>query len=154
MKHMISTLLFIATMIAVTGCGTPKNTIRDIIEGTDTPTSISTESAVKVADDSPTGNDEKPITDEQALDAVKNYCHQNNPALEEMEDSEEYNIYWDVSTNDDNEIVVLYRSYTGSQIRYYINPLSGDTHVTELVPGIMDEEEGTDERFNVRDYFD
>ena len=66
--------------------------------------------------------------------------------------SGEYSIYWDVTTNDTDEIVVLYRSYTGAQSRYYIDPVSGDTYVTEMVPGIIDEERPTDESLNVRDY--
>ena len=92
------------------------------------------------------------ITEYQALDAIKNYCFINNPALKNMVDSAEYNISWNVIQNDADEIVVLYRSYTGAQIRYYIAPVSGETYVTELVPGIIDEEQRTDESFNVRDY--
>ena len=59
---------------------------------------------------------------------------------------------WDVSTNEDGEIVVLYRSYTAAQTRYYIDSVTGDTYVTELVPGIIDDEQRTGETFNVRDY--
>ncbi len=50
------------------------------------------------------------------------------------------------------EIVVLYRSYTGAEIRYYIDPGSGETYVTELVPGIIEEAQSTEESFNVKDY--
>ena len=88
------------------------------------------------------------ITEEQALAAIKEYCFTNNPGLEGMEDSDEYTSYWDVSTNENGEIVVLYRSYTGAQIRYYIDPESGETYVTELVPGIIDEEQRTEVRFD------
>ena len=92
------------------------------------------------------------ITKEQALEAVKNYCFANNPDLEGMIGSEDYTVYFDVSTNESNEIVVLYRAYTGAQIRYYVDPASGDVYVTELVPGIIDDEQKTDETFNIRDY--
>ena len=54
--------------------------------------------------------------------------------------------------NEKGEIVILYRSYTAAQIRYYIDPNTGDTYVTEFVPGITDEEERTEETFNVKDY--
>ena len=57
-----------------------------------------------------------------------------------------------MSTNEDGEIVVLYRSYTAAQTRYYIDSVTGDTYVTELVPGIIDDEQRTGETFNVRDY--
>ena len=94
------------------------------------------------------------LTEGQALSAIKNYCYINNPDLKAMEESEEYTIYWDVSTNEEKEIVVLFRSYTGAEIRYYINPSSGDTYVTEFVSGIIDEEKKTDESFDARQYLD
>ena len=95
---------------------------------------------------------EASISEEQALEAVRNYCIEANPDLEAMSASDDYTLYWDVSRNEAGQIVVLYRSYTGAQIRYYVDPDSGDTYVTELVPGITDEETRTDEVFNVRDH--
>lgn len=92
------------------------------------------------------------ISETQALEAIKSYCFSSNPNLKDMADSEEYNVYWNVYTNDSNEIVVLYRSYTAAQLRYYIDPVSGDTYVTELVPGIIDEEQRTGETFNIKNY--
>ena len=92
------------------------------------------------------------LTEEQALDAIKNYCFSRNPGLKDMVESGEYNIYWNVISNDANEIVVLYRAHTSAQMRYYISKASGETYVTELVPGIIDEEQRTDENFNIRDY--
>ncbi len=94
----------------------------------------------------------EPLTKEQALLAVKNYCFANNPDLESMVDSDEYNIEWEAAESEAGEIVVLFRSYTGSETRYYIDPVSGETYVTERVPGIIDEEERTEESFNVRDF--
>ena len=92
------------------------------------------------------------LTQEQALKAVRRYCLANDPSLEEMEGSDEYTVYWDVYGNDKGEIVVLFRSYTGSENRFYIDPSTGEAYVTELVPGIIDEEQQTEERLNVRDY--
>ncbi|MCR4901619.1 MAG: hypothetical protein K6A23_02055, partial [Butyrivibrio sp.] len=92
------------------------------------------------------------LTEEEALEAIKNYCIINNPDLESMVNSDEYDIYWEVTTNENNEIVVLYRSYTGAEQRFYIDPATGQTHVTERVPGIIDEEQPTEESLNVRDY--
>ena len=93
------------------------------------------------------------VTEDQAVAAIKNYCYINFPEVKEKEGSDDYTVYWDVSTNEDNEIVVLFRSYTGAEMRYYINPATGETYVTELVPGIIDEEQRTEESFNVKDYF-
>ncbi len=97
-------------------------------------------------------SDADTITQEQALEAIKNYCIASNPDLESMMNSEDTTTYFEVSTNVAGEIVVLYRSYTAAQIRYYINPTTGNVYVTELVPGIIDNEQKTDESFNIRDY--
>ena len=94
------------------------------------------------------------ITAQQALEAIKQYSYSKDPNLRDMENSDEYTIYWDVSTNENNEIVVLYRSYTAAEIRYFINPSSGVTYVTEFVQGITDEEQKTGESLNIRDYMD
>ena len=91
------------------------------------------------------------ITEQQAAEAIRNYCISENPELAEMVESEDNMAYWDASTTDAGEICVLYRSYTGALIRYYVNPETGDTYVTEQVPGIIDEEQKTDETLNLRD---
>ena len=93
------------------------------------------------------------ITDEQALSAIKNYCLERNPNLESIVNDGEYEVNWEIEATDDQEIVVLFRSYTGAEVRYYIDRATGDTYVTEFVSGITEEEERTDESFNVKDYF-
>ena len=106
-------------------------------------------------DDTDSDNDaDAKITDDQALNAIKKYCFEKSPDLEGMVNSGEYEIYWNVESSSETEIVVLYRSYTGAQVRYYINPTSGDTYETEFMPGISSEEERTEETFNVRDYIE
>jgi len=137
-------VLFIGLVVGLAGCG---QNIRS-----NEPVPAVSESTEDKLSEGPESAEAGIITEEQALEAVRNYCYINNPDLKDMEDSEEYTIYWDVSTNENDEIVVLFRSYTGAQIRYYINPLSGDTYVTESVPGITDEENNTDESFNISDY--
>ncbi len=94
------------------------------------------------------------LTDEQAVTAVRNYCFSNQPDLEEIVKKGEYPVYWDISSSDENEVVVVYRSYTGALIRYYIDRATGDAYVTEFVPGIFTEEQRTDETLNVRDYLE
>ena len=95
---------------------------------------------------------EEGVTEEQALAAVKRYCYSINPDLESIEKTGEYPVYWEIASSDEQEIVVLFRSYTGAQNRYYIDPVSGNTYVTEFVPGITPEEMRTAECFNIRDY--
>ena len=94
---------------------------------------------------------EELISDEQALEAIRNYCCTINPDLEKIA-AEEYPVYWEIVLSDNTEIVVLFRSYTGAQVRYYIDRATGKTSITEFVPGIMDEEESTGESIDVRDY--
>lgn len=92
------------------------------------------------------------LPERSALDAIRNYCLSANPELEEIVNAGEYPVYWEISSSDENEVVVLFRSYTGAQIFYYIDRASGNVYVTEFVSGITDGEEPTDESFNVRDY--
>ena len=96
----------------------------------------------------------KNINEEQALSAIQKYCYTNNPDLKHIVDDGEYKVYWETENGTDDEIIVLFRSYTGAQIRYHIDRTSGETYVTECVPGISDKEERTDEVLNVWDYLD
>ncbi len=97
------------------------------------------------------GNGGRPLSDGQALSAIRNYCLIGNPELG-SETAGEYPVYWEVSSSTDSEIVVVFRSYTGSINRYYIDPVSGETYVTEFVPGIIEDEQRTDESLNAWDY--
>ena len=100
----------------------------------------------------PEAETEGELTDEQALSAIRNYCLSRNPDLKNIVSAGEYPAYWTVSSSDEGEIVVLFRSYTGALVRYYIDRSTGETYVTEFVPGITPEEERTEENFNVGDY--
>lgn len=143
-----SALTTVATSADKTEAVQTTQTEVDLPDQTEAPQQDNAEAASTELSDSKT----EALTEQQALDAIRNYCFAQNPDLKSMADSGEYGIYWDVSANDADEIVVLYRSYTNAQIRYYIDSVSGDTYVTELVPGIIDEEQRTEESFNVRDY--
>ena len=95
---------------------------------------------------------EKRLTDEQALSAIRNYCCIRDPDLEGIVKAGDYPVYWEISSSDDSQIVLVFRSYTGSQNRFYIDPVSGNASVTELVPGVTDEERSTEESLNVWGY--
>ena len=98
------------------------------------------------------GEEASAVTDEDALKAIQNLCFEENPNLKDTIEEGDYPVYWTVESSDDTQIVVLYRAYTGAQIRYYIDRESGDTQVTEFVPGITDAEEKTEQTFNIKDY--
>ncbi len=92
------------------------------------------------------------VTDEQALEAVKNFVLSSNHGVTPEANGEEVTEYYEVESSTGEEIVVLYRSYTASQTRFYIERATGHTEVTELVPGIIDEETSTGESFNIWNY--
>ena len=145
-------LALIGTMI-LAGCTTNTKTSEQKDQ-----TNTQTEDQIKDQAEQPTeepvqADDAQQVLDnDTAVAAIKNYCHETNPDLQNIEDAGEYPVYWEVESADEKQIVVLFRSYTGAQVRYYIDPASGDTYVTEFVPGITDAEEKTDESFNARDY--
>ena len=141
-------LLLLIQMVMLCSCGSKSD-----IDEISAPVWEDIPAAVTETDDSlksDSGIDE--LSDEQALSATINYCVTLNPTLEEIANAEEYPVYWEIVSSDENEIVVLFRSYTGAQTRYYIDRIMGDTYVTEFVPGVFDEEQRTDESFNIRDY--
>ena len=92
------------------------------------------------------------LTDGQALAAIVKYCTVLNPDLQEIVDAGEYPTYWDILDSSEQEVVVVFRSYTGAQSRYHIDRVTGNTYVTEFVPGIFDEEQPTEEQLNAWDY--
>ena len=81
--------------------------------------------------------------------AVMNYFKADSP---DYEIDTEHGEYWEVVPGDNGEIKVIHRSYTGAFNYYYVDPATGETYVTEFVPGIIDEEQKTGETFNVNDY--
>ena len=110
-----------------------------------------------IVPDEVTDDDENIAPDEATMDeamvaSIANYCVTVNPDLKDIVDAGEYTVYWEIYSSDENELVVVYRSYTGALNYFYIDRNTGDTYVTEFVPGITDEEEPTGESFNVRDY--
>ncbi len=92
-----------------------------------------------------------PVEDELALSIIQNYCLTQNPDLQEIVDAGEYQTYWEIESSDEQQVVILFRSYTGALVRYYIDRATGDTYVTEFVPGITAEEQRTEESFNLWD---
>ena len=179
MKKKVIATLAVLTTISAAACSFENHTNVQVDAGTNTPTNITVETGngekettlninsdnpkiVSVEtnevdeDDKESGAEEDNtqglVTEEDALKAIQNLCFEENPNLKDTIEEGDYPVYWTVESSDDTQIVVLYRAYTGAQIRYYIDRESGDTYVTEFVPGITDEEEKTEQTFNVKDY--
>lgn len=92
------------------------------------------------------------LSDEVALSAVRQHCLDANPDLESIVNAGEYPVTWEIAASDEKEIVVLFRSYTGAELRYHVDRISGETYVTEFVPGITSAEQPTEESMNAWDY--
>lgn len=171
MKKVLIASLTVLAILSTTACEFKKQAHVNVNVGSNQPASVTIETnsgdettTVNLSSDQPAtvtvepNTDEETsdqagdvkITDDEALEAIKNRCLEENPDLENMID-EGYMIYWNVESSDDAQIVVLYRAYTGAEIRYYIDRTTGDTYVTEFVSGITEEEEKTGETFNIKD---
>ncbi|MCR4750156.1 MAG: hypothetical protein K5877_10250 [Lachnospiraceae bacterium] len=159
--YLIAMILSVCSMIFMSGCQKENSTKQDVAEpviekideteqSADTSADPENTDVIEVAEEV----QEDILTDDQILSAIKNYCHISNPDLKDIEDKGEYPVYWEVASSDENETVILFRSYTGALVRYYVDPATGDTYVTEFVEGITSEEERTDESFNIKDYLE
>lgn len=85
-----------------------------------------------------------------ALEGVNNYCHsaydwsaaEDNPSIMGVEMGEET----------DTTYQVVFRSYTGALVNFYVDKTSGTTRMEEYVPALnIKEETGT---INLYDYLD
>ena len=95
---------------------------------------------------------ERALSDEQACAAIERYCYLSNPDLKGIVESGEHPVSWQITEYSEEQIVILFRSYTGAEVRYYIDPVSGEAYATEFVSGVTAEEQRTDETLNVWDY--
>ena len=87
------------------------------------------------------------ITAEMALEGVSNYCHseydwsiaKDNPDIMGVQMGEE----------SDSVYQVVFRSYTGAQVNFYVNKESGTTRMEEYVPTLgVKNDAGTIELFD------
>lgn len=96
------------------------------------------------------GNDKenRELTAEMAYEGVNNYCHseydwsvaKDNPSIMGVEKAEDM----------DSVYQVVFRSYTGASVYFYVNKTNGTTRMVERVPALgVESEAGT---INVYDY--
>ena len=90
------------------------------------------------------------ITEEMAYEGVNNYCHReydwsvakDNPDI----------MYVQMGEETDSAYQVIFRSYTGAFVHFYVNKTSGTTKIVEKVPNLnVEEEAGT---INLFDYLE
>ena len=87
------------------------------------------------------------ITAEMALEGVSNYCHstydwsvaKDNPDI----------MYVQMGEETDSAYLVVFRSYTGAFVNFYVDKTSGTTRMEEYVPALdIKSEAGTIELFD------
>ena len=90
------------------------------------------------------------ITAEMAYEGVSNYCHsaydwsiaKENPSI----------MYVQMGEETDSAYQVVFRSYTGAFVNFYVDKTSGATRMEEYVPNLdIKEDAGT---INLFDYLD
>ena len=87
------------------------------------------------------------ITAEMAYEGVSNYCHgaydwsaaKENPSI----------MYVQMGEETDSTYQVVFRSYTGAFVNFYVNKASGTTRMEEYVPSLnIKEDAGTIDIFD------
>ena len=90
------------------------------------------------------------ITEEMAYEGVNNYCHKeydwsvakDNPDI----------MFVQIGEETDSAYQVVFRSYTGAFVHFYVDKTSGTTKMVEKVPSLnVEEEAGT---INLFDYLE
>ena len=90
------------------------------------------------------------ITEEMAYEGVNNYCHKeydwsvakDNPDI----------MYVQMGKETDSAYQVVFRSYTGAFVNFYVNKTNGATRMVERVPNLnVEEDAGT---INLFDYLE
>ena len=79
-----------------------------------------------------TKESQRKITAEMAYEGVSNYCHsaydwsvaKENPSI----------MYVQMGEETDSDYQVVFRSYTGAFVNFYVNKASGTTRMEEYVP--------------------
>ena len=97
-----------------------------------------------------TNPSKREITAEMAYEGVNNYCHstydwsiaEENPSI----------MYVEMGTETDSAYQVVFRSYTGSFVNFYVDKTNGTTRMEEYVPTLdIRSEAGT---INLFDYIE
>ena len=158
MKKNILITMSLLTVLGIAGCGNNNSTAvvlpdESVIEEADTNADAEDDYQDPLPAEEDDGEDAPDVvTDEQAIEAVRNYVSSINPDAIEMEESGDHTVYFALESSTGEEIVVMFRSYTASETRFYINRATGETKITEYVPGITDQETETGESFNIKNF--
>ena len=102
---------------------------------------------VAQSSDAQTEDTLRTITADMAYEGINNYCHsaydwsvaKDNPDI----------MYQTMGEETDSTYQVIFRSYTGAFVHFYVNKTSGTTRMVEKVPSLnVEEDAGTIELFD------
>ena len=94
-----------------------------------------------------TQNTLRTITKEMAFEGVNNYCHKEYD-WSVAEDTPDI-MYLTMGEETDSTYQVVFRSYTGAFVHFYVNKASGTTRMVEKVPSLnVEEDAGTIDLFD------
>ena len=102
---------------------------------------------VAQSSDAQTEDTLRTITEDMAYEGVDNYCHsaydwsvaKDNPDI----------MYLTMGEETDSAYQVIFRSYTGAFVHFYVNKASSTTRMVEKVPNLnIEEESGTIDLFD------
>ena len=102
---------------------------------------------VAQSSDAQTEDTLRTITEDMAYEGINNYCHsaydwsvaKDNPDI----------MYVQMGEETDSAYQVVFRSYTGAFVHFYVNKTSGTTRMVEKVPSLnVEEDAGTIELFD------
>ena len=126
MKYIVYTFLFVALFLC--SCGNHKADATQS-SGTQTEDTLRT------------------ITAEMAFEGVSNYCHKEYDWSVATDNSDI--MYVQMGEETDSAYQVVFRSYTGAFVHFYVDKTSGTTRMVEVVPSLnVEEEAGTIDLFD------
>lgn len=149
MKHIVISIFAVLFLCSCKGGRT--DATQDVAQA-EMHYSVSSEQPECVSDGNDADDVESPdvhnrtITAEMAYEGVNNYCHkeydwsvaEENPSI----------MYVKMDEETETEYKVVFRSYTGSFVYFYVNKKSGATRMVEHVPSLgIEEEAGTIDLF-------
>ena len=100
-----------------------------------------------VTDEGEANATKREITAEMAYEGVNNYCHSAYDWSVAKENSSI--MYVQMGEETDSAYQVVFRSYTGAFVNFYVDKTSGTTRMVEKVPSLnIEEDAGTIELFD------
>ena len=87
------------------------------------------------------------ITADMAYEGINNYCHSAYDWSVAKDDPDI--MYLTMGEETDSTYQVVFRSYTGAFVHFYVNKANGTTRIVEKVPNLnIEEESGTIDLFD------